>query len=203
YENKYPPDAVYEETGPHARLWRTYLDESQMHDFEMVEYSRDSVDVLLVFAGLFSAVVTAFVAQTSQALQMPSDTILTSLVYELVNIQRASHNGTSVDDVPFSALTPASTEPQSSSIVWVNGLWFVSLSLSLTTALLSVLVKQWFHQYVSMPSGTPRDRSLIRQYRFSGLQKWHVPMIVGLLPVLMHGAVAVFFCGLIVYLLPL
>ncbi|KAF9018393.1 hypothetical protein BDZ89DRAFT_960150, partial [Hymenopellis radicata] len=203
YEEKYPPDPVCEEMSPHARVWRMYQDESQMHDLAMVDDSKDNVDVLLVFAGLFSSVVTTFVAQTSQSMQMPSDTITTSLVYELVNIQRASFNGTSVNDVPFSSLTPASTQPSSSVIVWVNGLWFISLALSLTTALLSVLVKQWFHQYVSMPSGTPQDRSLVRQYRFSGLQKWHVPIIVGLLPVLMHAAVAIFFCGLVLYLFPL
>lgn len=49
YEQKYGPDAMYEEMGPHARLWRTYLDESAMHDMEMVDDSKDSVDVLLVF----------------------------------------------------------------------------------------------------------------------------------------------------------
>ncbi|KAF8917187.1 hypothetical protein CPB85DRAFT_1480371 [Mucidula mucida] len=33
--------------------------------------------------------------------------------------------------------------------------------------------------------------------------KWHVPIIVGLIPVLMHSAVAIFSSGLLVYLLPL
>ncbi|KIY69865.1 hypothetical protein CYLTODRAFT_348781, partial [Cylindrobasidium torrendii FP15055 ss-10] len=203
YEQKYMPDPVYEEMGPHARLWRVYLDESQMHDVEMIDDSKDSVDVLLVFAGLFSAVVTTFVAQTSQDLQVASDVIATSLIYELVNLQRAMLSGASSDSVSPSPLTPDSTAPETSSIVWVNGLWFVSLALSLTTALLSVLVKQWFHQYATMPSGTPRDRSLIRQFRFTALQDWQVPLIVGLLPVLMHAAVAIFFGGLVVYLYPL
>lgn len=85
----------------------------------------------------------------------------------------------------------------------MNGLWVISLVLSLTTALLSVLVKQWFHQYATMPSGTPRDRSLIRQFRFSALQDWQVPLIVSTLPVLMHAAVAIFLAGLVVYLYPL
>ncbi len=86
---------------------------------------------------------------------------------------------------------------------WVNGLWFTSLSLSLTTALGAVLVKQWLHQYISLPSGTPRDRSRIRQYRYAGFEKWQVPTIIGLLPVLMHVALAIFFVGLFLFLLPL
>ncbi len=49
YEQKYPEDAMYEEAGPYARIWRTYQDETQIHDTAMVEDSRDSVDVLLVF----------------------------------------------------------------------------------------------------------------------------------------------------------
>ncbi|KAK0466934.1 uncharacterized protein EV420DRAFT_1506250 [Desarmillaria tabescens] len=55
-KEKYPEDVTYEETAPNARVWRTYEDESNSHDANMVEESRDNVDVLLVFAGLFSAV---------------------------------------------------------------------------------------------------------------------------------------------------
>lgn len=49
YEEKYPEDAIYEEVSSNARVWRTYEDESRIHDVNMVEESRDNVDVLLVF----------------------------------------------------------------------------------------------------------------------------------------------------------
>ncbi len=55
YEEKYPEDARYEETTSNARVWRTYEDESRIHDANMVEESRDSVDVLLVFVSLVVA----------------------------------------------------------------------------------------------------------------------------------------------------
>ncbi|KAF8898310.1 hypothetical protein CPB85DRAFT_1439975 [Mucidula mucida] len=84
--------------------------------------------------------------------------------------------------------------------LWVNALWFTSLGLSLTTTLIAVLAKQWIHQYLSIPSGTPLDRSCIRHYRFSALQKWHVSLIIGFLPVLMHLALGLFFAGLVIYL---
>ncbi|KAG7443217.1 uncharacterized protein BT62DRAFT_982123 [Guyanagaster necrorhizus] len=203
YEKTYPEDPIFEEMAPSARIWQAYLDECQTYDAEMVEVWRDTIDVLLVFAGLFSAVVTTFVVQTLQSLQLDFNQVSASLLFELVSVQRALANGTSVDDVPSSQLTPTSSFSPSSLIVWTNGLWFVSLSLSLTIALVAVLTKQWIHHYISVPSGTPRYRSRIRHFRYMGLEKWHVPVIVGLLPLLMHSSLALFFAGLVLFLITL
>ncbi|KAK0215297.1 hypothetical protein EDD85DRAFT_742163, partial [Armillaria nabsnona] len=200
YEDKYPEDNIYEETAPNARVWRTYLDESTNHDVRMVRESRDSVDVLLVFAGLFSAVVTTFVSQTSQSLQADYAQVSASLLFEMVLIQRAIANGSSLYNVPVSSLNPYANFTPATTDVWVNGLWCTSLSLSLATALVAVLVKQWLHHYLALPSGTPQERSHVRQYRYGGFQKWHVLVIVGLLPVLMHLALGIFFVGLTVFL---
>ncbi|KAK0226638.1 hypothetical protein IW262DRAFT_1294812 [Armillaria fumosa] len=203
YEDKYPEDKIYEETAPNARVWRTYVDESKNHDDRMVTESRESVDVLLVFAGLFSAVVSAFVSQTYQNLQADYTQVSASLLFEMVLIQRAIANGSSLDNVPVSSLNPYTKFTPATTDVWANGLWFTSLSISLATALVAVLVKQWLHHYIALPSGTPRERSHVRQYRYGGFQKWHVLVIIGLLPVLMHLALGSFFVGLTVFLAPL
>ncbi|KAK0458627.1 uncharacterized protein EV420DRAFT_1221648, partial [Desarmillaria tabescens] len=212
YEEKYPEDATYEETAPNARVWRTYEDESRIHDANMVEESRDNVDVLLVFAspysglfdaGLFSAVVTTFVIQTSQNLQPDYAAMSASLLYESVLVQHAIANGSSVDTITPSPLSPSIAFVPATTDVWVNGLWFTSLFLSLATALFAVLVKQWLHHYVVLPSGTPRDRAFTRQFRYGGFQKWHVQAIIGFLPFLMHLALAIFFAGLVIFLHPL
>ncbi|KAK0474766.1 hypothetical protein IW261DRAFT_1369069 [Armillaria novae-zelandiae] len=203
YEQRYPEDALYAETAPNARVWRTYEDESRIHDTNMVEEARDNVDVLLVFAGLFSAVVTTLVVQTSQSLQVDYAAMSASLLYESVLVQRAIANGSSVDTITPSPLNPTLTFVPATTDVWVNGLWFTSLFLSLTTALVAVLVKQWLHHYIALPSGTPRDRSFTRQFRYTGFQKWHVQVIIGLLPVLMHLALAIFLVGLVLFLQPL
>ncbi len=121
----------------------------------------------------------------------------------MVLIQRAIANGSSLDNVPASSLNPNAKFTPATTDVWVNGLWFTSLSLSLATALVAVLVKQWLHHYLALPSGTPQERSHVRQYRYGGFQKWHVLVIVGLLPVLMHLALGIFFVGLTVFLVPL
>ncbi len=154
-------------------------------------------------AGLFSAVVTTFVAQTYQNLQVDYAAMSASLLFELVLVQRAIANGSSVDNIAPSQLSPNIAFVPATTDVWVNGLWFTSLFLSLTTALVAVLAKQWLHHYAVLPSGTPRDRSFTRQFRYAGFRKWHVQVIIGLLPVLMHLALAIFLAGLVVFLHPL
>ncbi|KAF9488358.1 hypothetical protein BDN71DRAFT_468749 [Pleurotus eryngii] len=199
YEKKYPEDAIYEELSENARIWRVYLDEATEFDADMVNKASDGLDLLLVFAGLFSAVLTTFLVQTSQSLSNDDAAISVSLLSELVMIQRAMANGTSIESIP-----PAeTTSSPSRSDVWVNGLWFIGLTLSLSTALLAVLARQWLHQYTAITSGTPRDRSLIRQYRYDGLTKWRVLVLISLLPVLLHIALGLFLVGLVVFIMPL
>ncbi|KAL1751612.1 hypothetical protein FB107DRAFT_185945, partial [Schizophyllum commune] len=72
-----------------ARFWRVYLDEAHIYDAEMIEGWRDTLDVLLVFAGLFSAVVMTLVVQSSTALKPDYAQISASLMIELIGIQRA------------------------------------------------------------------------------------------------------------------
>ncbi|KAL0959271.1 hypothetical protein HGRIS_014542 [Hohenbuehelia grisea] len=199
YENKYPEDPMYEELSENARVWRVYLDEAADFDADIVEKASDGLDLLLVFAGLFSAVLTTFVAQTSQSLSNNYAAVSASLLTELVLVQRALANGTSVTSIPPSDITSGPSQTD----VWVNALWFISLTLSLSTALLAVLVRQWLHQYTAITSGTSRDRSLVRQYRYDGLMKWHVPVIISLLPVLLHAALGLFLAGLVIFLIPL
>ncbi len=110
-------------------------------------------------------------------------------------------NGASVDLVPRSSLTPYTSFRPKTLDSWVNGLWFASLSISLSTALVAALAKQWTHQYVSVLSGTPLDRVRVRHVRYMNLQIWHIPMIIGLLPALMHTALGLFLLGLIIFLL--
>ncbi|SJL03725.1 uncharacterized protein ARMOST_07082 [Armillaria ostoyae] len=199
YEQKFPEDKRHEEMGPMARVWRTYLEECGPFDLEMVEGWRDALDVLLVFAGLFSAVVTTFVAQTSQSLQVDYGQVTATLLIELIDVQRSAANGSLVNDVPRSDLTFRPSTSDS----WVNGLWFTSLSLSLATALFAVLTKQWIHQYMLVSLGTLRDRCRLRQFRYMGLQQWGVDFIIGLLPVLMSASLALFLVGLVLFIIPL
>ncbi|KAF8887412.1 hypothetical protein CPB85DRAFT_1204504, partial [Mucidula mucida] len=197
YEQKFPEDEKFKEMGPMARVWKTFLEEYNKFDSDMVEDWRDALDVL---AGLFSAVVSTFVAQSSQTLQVNFSEVTANLIFEVANLQRVMLNGATSDEgIAHSALSPDTPVRVSSTSTFVNALWFTSLALSVTTALLAVLTQQWIHQYLATSSGTPRDRCRTRQFRYENLKEWHVPLIIGMLPVLMHVALCLFFGGLVVY----
>ncbi|KAF8189234.1 hypothetical protein K438DRAFT_1593668, partial [Mycena galopus ATCC 62051] len=171
YRLKYPDDAPGHELDENARIWLTYNDEANAYDTDWISALADSLDILLVFAGLFSAVLTTFVAQTSQALASPQQGSTTS--------------------------SPSGND------LWVNGLWFTSLTIALCVALFAVLAKQWLRQYTSIITGSAREQALIRQFRFDGLITWRVQGIVGILPILLHLSLILFLVGLIVFLHPL
>ncbi|PBK88545.1 hypothetical protein ARMGADRAFT_937256, partial [Armillaria gallica] len=200
YKARYPLDPYGQEMSKNARIWSIYLDEAADFDANMLAEWRDTIDVLLVFAGLFSAVLTTFVVQTSQNMQPNYNQASTSLLFEILKATTSNGSQVSIPSSPTSFFSPS----PSSSDEWINSLWFVSLTLSLITALVAVLVKQWLHQYVAIVSdSSPRDRARIRHLRYAGLQTWQVPMIIGLLPVLLHASLALFFAGLAIFLFSL
>ncbi|KAL1718553.1 hypothetical protein EV715DRAFT_200987 [Schizophyllum commune] len=202
YEQKYDEDEYCKEMAPNARFWRVYLDEAHIYDAEMIEGWRDTLDVLLVFAGLFSAVVTTLVVQSSTALKPDYAQISASLMIELIGIQRALAKGSDIDAVSPSALGIGSLTA-SALDYWCNAFWFISLTLSLSAALMAVLVKQWLQAYRSNTFGTPKHQALVRQFRLAGIERWNVPLIVGLLPMVLHLALLLFFVGLTLFIFAL
>ena len=87
---------------------------------------------------MFSAVLTTFVAQTSQTPSDTGDTTI-ALLLELISIQRAWANNTRVDGVASYSLPPPAPTPSP----WINRSWFLSLIFSLLAAFGAVVVRQW------------------------------------------------------------
>ncbi|KAF5353786.1 hypothetical protein D9758_010624 [Tetrapyrgos nigripes] len=179
YTRKYPQDEFGKEARENARV--------------------DTLDALLVFAALFSAVVTSFVISTVVNLQPDYTKITASLMLEQNLLLRATGNTTAQQSVP-KTLVNLDNADVSTKDLWINGLFFASLSLSLATALLSVLVKQWLQAYtLSLPTGNAQECAKIRQFRYLGFEMWKVPEIIGLLPIILHASLGLFMAGLSVY----
>ena len=97
-----------------------------------------------------------------------------------------------------------STEPQFTttpfiapqSFVRINTLWSCSLVISLVTASLGILVKQWFHEFMAQGTQDPQYRIRVRFFRNEGLEKWQVFEIAAFLPLLLQVALFLFFLGL-------
>ncbi|KAI5831930.1 hypothetical protein K523DRAFT_236395 [Schizophyllum commune Tattone D] len=200
YEKKYAPDPHGEGYSHLAWVWSVYNDEAQIADRERVWLQ--ILDKNRYTADLFSAVVTTFVSQSSQALNLDYVQITASLVYELVLMQRAAASG-GPGEVPAFPLSAESRTHQAADL-WVNARRPISLIFALVTALIAVLAKQWIQHFDSRAHGaTPRERACIRQYRLLGFERWKVPSIIAVLPALLAIALLLFLAGITVYVSPM
>ncbi|KAK0432075.1 hypothetical protein EV421DRAFT_1680650, partial [Armillaria borealis] len=192
----YAPSPPFEEAGPASSIWHAYLHESWNYDTDMVGNQRGEVNILLVFAGLFSAVVSTFVVQSSSNLQPDYQKLSAILLFDQINIQRALANGTSLDDI-----TTSSTDPTTPFMpAWIdlvtNGLWLTSLTLSLVTAFFAILIDAWYCHYVSPIAGQPKVRACTRHLRYKGLIKWRLRISISFLQLLLHLSLITFVGGL-------
>jgi hypothetical protein len=104
--------------------------------------------------------------------------------------------------IPSSLSDPTQPFTPPTSGVWVNGLWFLSLVISLTCAMLATLVQQWARRYqrVAYPQYNPCKRARIRAFYRHGVEKLRIPWMIESLPALLHISLFLFFAGLSVFL---
>ncbi|KAK0184425.1 hypothetical protein F5146DRAFT_1170227 [Armillaria mellea] len=138
----YTPSLPYQEAGPTSNVWRAYLDERFIHDTDIFGNQRGEINIHPVFAGLFSAVVTIFISQSSVNLQPDYQQISALLLFNQINIQPALANGTSLGLITTSGADP--TAPFTPRILdsVINGLWYLSLALSLEIASFPIVADQ-------------------------------------------------------------
>ncbi|SJL15292.1 uncharacterized protein ARMOST_18785 [Armillaria ostoyae] len=136
----YPPSPPFKEAGPTSSVWHAYSDESRNSDSDMLRDRRGEVNILLVFAGLFSAVVSAFFTQSSYSLQPDYQEMSAILLFDQINIQRGLANGIFIDDIPTSSIDPTAPFTPDPYDLIASGFWLTSLTLSLATAFFATLV---------------------------------------------------------------
>ena len=86
--------------------------------------------------------------------------------------------------------------------VCVNILWFLSLVLSLTAALMGIVSLQWIRTHMHSLSDGSESLGLSRMHSL-GLQKSYIPLVFTSLPVILILGLTSFFVGLIVFLFEL
>ncbi|KAK7677474.1 hypothetical protein QCA50_019587 [Cerrena zonata] len=179
--------------------WGRISDLIRQYDRDRVEDVKEDIDTLLVFAGLFSAVITAFIIESYKTLQQqPEDTtnqILLQLSAQLASLTLSGNFANST--IP--AFTTPSFIPARLSVL-VNTLWLLSLVFALITASLGILVKQWLHELMARDTQDPRQQVKIRFFREVGVQRWQVFEIAAALPLLLQLALLLFFVGLSAFL---
>jgi hypothetical protein len=119
-----------------------------------------------------------------------------------------------------------SATPSAASLI-CNILWFISLGLSLASALTATLVEQWAREFLArtdllpvsiystshcylllscavflVVSQSPVKRARIFAYLYYGLQRFRMHAVVGVIPLLLHMSLLFFFGGLVAFLFP-
>ncbi|KAF5325305.1 hypothetical protein D9619_009826 [Psilocybe cf. subviscida] len=146
---------------------------------------KDEVQNLLIFAGLFSAVVTAFIIESYQRLQPdPNDTIVSLLARIAEKLDNPSVNGT----VSVSSIVSNTNFSPSRPDININIFWFVSLILSLTVALVGIITLQWLREHQRYDTLKPYEKMAILHMRLDSLERWYVPQIFAGLPLLLQAA---------------
>ncbi|CEL54613.1 alanyl-tRNA synthetase [Rhizoctonia solani AG-1 IB] len=192
FRDLFSGDKPGEELSHDATIWKLYRNEAEEYDQELVKGRHASLDVLLLFAALFSAILTAFLIESKNLLQQdPADTA-TALLLVIAQNQINGGSGTFLtNDSPFSPTYAA---------LWINGLWFAALALSLAAALIAMLSKEWLTAYTASRPRPAHTHALLRQARLDGLNNWWALHIIALLPTLLHLSLFLFALGLVIYL---
>ncbi|KII84758.1 hypothetical protein PLICRDRAFT_117235, partial [Plicaturopsis crispa FD-325 SS-3] len=165
-----------------APIWTTYVQEASEQDKDQIEKWDKNMDVILVFAGLFSAILTAFIIEFYKLLQQdPQDTTNALLQNVTATLQAILQNPDGGGTVPI--INDSTAFQVSTLVLWVNGLWFSSLACSLGAAMAAMVVKQWIQFYSpAKNSGNAHDNAQRRQYQYNALHQWRVPDIINVLP---------------------
>ncbi|KAK1235153.1 hypothetical protein PQX77_001630 [Marasmius sp. AFHP31] len=170
------------------KSWDVIMKEVTSLDEGLVGGWKEDIDTLLVFAGLFSAVVTAFTIESYQWLQEAPEDTTVALLRQIS--QQLNNTSESVPE--------PDTFTVSSSVVAINVLWFLSLIIALVDALFALLCKQWLREHRRHThTRTPSEALALRWLRHQSLEKWRVPAILASLPMLLELALFLFLAGLL------
>ncbi|KAG8706232.1 hypothetical protein FRC09_002514, partial [Ceratobasidium sp. 395] len=181
-----------------AAVWRLYLEEAKEHDEELVKGRHGSLDMLLLFATLFSAILTGFLIESKHLLQPDTADMSNALLLLIAQSQYRAERGIRP---PGSDQFPILLEFQPTKLSrWINGIWFTSLALSLSAALLAMLGKEWLTAFLASRPRPAHTHALLRQSRLESLERWWALHIIGLLPSLLHLSLLLFAVGLVMYL---
>ncbi|KAF8877865.1 hypothetical protein BD779DRAFT_1230183 [Infundibulicybe gibba] len=182
-----PPHYKLPESGNH---WKECKDRADQFDRDFRVEWNSEIDSLPTFAGLFSAVVTAFTIESYKWLQ-PNPQDMSNQILLNISAQLGNRNITISPSPPF---TP------STSSIRINIFWFLSLTFSVLAGLLGIACKQWLRRYKrDVPLPYERDLAL-RQFQYEGFMQWGPVDILSALPMLLEFGVFLFFIGLVDFL---
>ncbi|KAG9041638.1 hypothetical protein FS837_011944 [Tulasnella sp. UAMH 9824] len=197
FEVPVPPHEFGQDGGKFYHYYDTLADEI---DDDMVAGLKEQLDGLLIFAGLFAGVNSAFLALTLP-LMSPDPTDDTNAILRdnnaiLLNIMLGRN-----DSLPTTKGLPSETFSPSGKILTVNLLFSVSLTFALVSSFLAVLGRQWLVYYRKRTGGGPERQRWEQLKRFLGAERWRLEGVLDdVLPSLLQIGLIIFCISLTIYL---
>ncbi|PVG04775.1 hypothetical protein CPB86DRAFT_771416 [Serendipita vermifera] len=171
-------------------IWQIYNYRAKLRDKTLLKDWESSIHSLLLFSGIFSAVLTALCVESRKMLEPDRlDSIFDTLQYIA---QRDTIHPPPLPSNDFKAPEWA---------VDVNTAFFASLTCSMVAALFSVTCLAWVGEYDAglEEASRPEDGALRRHYRYRGTTNWFMDVVIAFLPMLLYTSVLLFFKGLIIW----
>ncbi|KAJ7663189.1 hypothetical protein DFH06DRAFT_1087982 [Mycena polygramma] len=181
-----------------SKLWAVYISEAEKYDKSLVESWKSDMEGMLIFAGLFYASLTAFLIESYKTLSPDSGDQTVKLLAHISHQLASGFNGTTSPISPSAPFTPSSTS------LICNALWFISLGLSLTCALIATLLEQWARDFTHRADmrSAPLMQARIYSYLYYGMKRFNMHVVVDVIPLLLHASLFLFFAGLVAFLIP-
>ncbi|KAF6741138.1 hypothetical protein DFP72DRAFT_309850 [Ephemerocybe angulata] len=160
-----------------AKIWHVYLEDAEKEAREQAELWRTGLESLLIFAGLFAAIVASFLIDSKKDLQLDSEQKLLNDIRAATLRQGNSYHAPTYTDT-------------------VNGLWAISLYLTLFSAIMGVLAKAWIAKYIPATSRHEASDAASRFMLDQQARNWYIQEVITLIPLLVQIATFLFLVGL-------
>ncbi|KAJ7280082.1 hypothetical protein C8J57DRAFT_1501540 [Mycena rebaudengoi] len=157
-----------------------------------VDRWRSGLDALLVFLGLFSAIVTAFLVESLSGLRPDEAARTNELLANLTDIMIALSG---VNPMSLNLLTPAQFQPDPTD-VRLNSYWSLSLILSLSVAALAVTCRGFLNMVTLSRHAKAMDKLIDIKMRWKEADKILGP-VIEMTPQLLVIPVLLFVVGLL------
>ncbi|KAG8909956.1 hypothetical protein FRC01_006627, partial [Tulasnella sp. 417] len=197
FEMPLPPDKFGQDGG---KFYRAYDALAQEIDDDMVAGLKEQLDGMLIFAGLFAGVNSAFLALTLPMLSPdPTDDTNALLAQNNVILMQLAMGRN--DSIPGHSDLPSSSFSPSGRIVTVNALFSLSLTFAIISSFIAVLGRQWLVYYRKRGGGGPDHQRWEQLKRFLGAERWRLQLILDdILPSILQVGLIIFCVSLIIYL---
>ncbi|KAH9015795.1 hypothetical protein EDB85DRAFT_788035 [Lactarius pseudohatsudake] len=196
-EHYIEPPGGENDGGSSGKLWSMCLTETERKDKEMAEMWKGEADTALIFAGLFTAVITVSIIESYKWLSPDPGDDTVDLLKQMSQQFFNASNGIPVEEIVQKPFKPTG------SVLLVNVTWFCSMVICFSCSVAATITQQCARRYLLLTQGrgTPYERAQLRMFMFNGLGIFQVDRILQLLAMALHVSILLYCVGLVGFIL--